>query len=59
MRVVEKKIAELSSEYRQLRIEEAELKSLGQIEEKTKELGMAKPEKIQYIKETGPVAFMK
>lgn len=57
MRQVEKDISELKKESEQLRIKEAELKSLYHIEESSREFNMADANKISYIEEKSPVAM--
>lgn len=57
MRQVETEITDLEKENEQLRIKEAELKSLYRIEESSKSLNMAEPAEISYIEEKGPVAM--
>ena len=57
IRNVEKEISVLKEEYEQLKIKEAELKSLYYIEEIGRDLNMGELRDIVYIEETGPVAL--
>lgn len=57
IRSVEKEIAQLKQDNNQLRIQEAELKSLYRIEESGKRLNMFEPTHINYIEETNPIAL--
>ena len=57
IRDAEKEIARLKQDNNQLRIQEAELKSLYRIEETGKRLNMFEPVTIDYIEESGPIAL--
>lgn len=57
IRGVEKDIARLKQDNNQLRIEEAELKSLYRIEEAGKRMNMFEPITVNYIEETGSIAL--
>lgn len=57
IRQVEKDIQNLKKENEDLKIKEAELKSLYRIEESSKNLNMGDLKNISYIEETGPVAM--
>ena len=57
MRQIEKEISDLQKENEQLKIREAELKSLYQIEASSKELNMAETVQVGYIDEKSPVAM--
>ena len=57
IREAEKQVAQLSQDNNQLRIREAELKSLYRIEETGKRLNMFEPLKVTYIEENGPLAL--
>ena len=57
MRHVEKDIDSLRKENENLKIKEAELKSLYHIEESSKNLNMEDLKNVSYIQETGPVAM--
>ena len=57
MRQVEKDINSLKKENENLKIKEAELKSLYHIEESSKNLNMGDLKNVSYIEETGPVAM--
>lgn len=58
MRSLEKEIDALKQENAELRIAEADLRSLHRIEEASlEELQMQKPDTIKYIEERGPVAL--
>jgi hypothetical protein len=57
MRQVEKDIQSLQKENEDLKIKEAELKSLYHIEESSKSMNMGDLKNISYIQETGPVAM--
>jgi cell division protein FtsL len=57
MRQVEKDINNLKKENENLKIKEAELKSLYHIEESSKNLNMGDLKNVSYIEETGPVAM--
>jgi uncharacterized membrane protein (DUF106 family) len=57
MRSVEKEITDLKKESEELRMKEAELKSLYRIEESSKELNMAQTSQVSYIEEKGPMAM--
>jgi uncharacterized membrane protein (DUF106 family) len=54
---MEKEIAQLKKESEELRIKEAELKSLYHVEEESKKLNMAEVTSISYIEESGPMAL--
>ena len=54
---MEKEIAQLKKESEELRIKEAELKSLYHIEEESKKLNMAEITSISYIEKSGPMAL--
>ena len=57
IRDAEQDIAQLKQNNNQLRIQEAELKSLSRIEDTGKRLNMFEPTKVNYIEETGPIAL--
>lgn len=57
IRQTEKEISSLKKANEQLKIKEAELKSLYYIEEISKKLNMTELNNISYIDETGPVAY--
>lgn len=57
IRQVEKEISDLKKENEQLKIREAELKSLYNIEELSRELNMAKAVQVSFIEEKSPVAM--
>jgi cell division protein FtsL len=57
MRQVEKQIQDLKKENEDLKIKEAELRSLYHIEESSKNLNMGDLKNVSYIEETGPVAM--
>jgi hypothetical protein len=57
IRGVEQDIARLKQDNNQLRIEEAELKSLYRIEEAGKRMNMFEPAKVNYIEETNSIAL--
>ncbi|MCX6765846.1 MAG: hypothetical protein NT136_02715 [Candidatus Moranbacteria bacterium] len=57
IRQVEKDISQLKKENEQLRIKEAELKSLYYIEETSKQFNMSEAANISYIEEKSPVAL--
>jgi DNA integrity scanning protein DisA with diadenylate cyclase activity len=57
VRVVEKEITELKKNNEQLKIKEAELKSLYHAEEMSKNLKMKIMQNANYIEETGPMAL--
>jgi cell division protein FtsB len=57
IRSAEKKLAALKQENNQLRIQEAELKSLQRIEEAGRRLNMFEPQEVSYIEENSPVAL--
>lgn len=57
VRQVEKEIQELKKENDNLKIKEAELKSLYRIEESSKNLNMEDLKNVSYIEQTGPVAM--
>ena len=54
---MEKEIAQLKKESEELRIKEAELKSLYRVEEESKKLNMAETANVSYIEKSGPVAL--
>lgn len=54
---VEKEIMELKKENEDLKIKEAQLKSLYHIEESSKNLNMGDLKNVSYIEESGPVAM--
>jgi hypothetical protein len=54
---VEKDITELKNENEQLKIKEAQLKSLYYLEEASKNLDMTGTKSVSYIEESGPVAL--
>lgn len=57
IRTIEKEISQMQNENENLKIKEAELKSLYKIEESSKNLNMSQLKDVKYIEETGPVAF--
>lgn len=57
IRGIEKDIARLKKDNNQLRIEEAELKSLYRIEEAGKRMNMFEPTTVNYIEETNSIAL--
>jgi len=57
VRQVEKEIQELEKQNEDLKIREAELKSLYHVEESSKNMNMEDLKNISYIEETGPVAM--
>jgi cell division protein FtsL len=57
IRGAEKEIAQLKQANNQLRIQEAELKSLYRIEESGKRLNMFEPVQVSYIEESSPIAL--
>lgn len=57
IRCAEKEWEELKKENEQLQIQKAELGSLYRIKEESEKLNMSEPEKIVYIKESGPMAL--
>jgi uncharacterized membrane protein (DUF106 family) len=57
MRQVEKEMQNLKKDNENLKIKEAELKSLYHIEESSKSLNMEDLKNVSYIQETGPVAM--
>lgn len=57
IRNVEKEIEVLKKDNNQLRIQEAELKSLYRIEETGKRLKMFEPTDVSYIENTHPIAI--
>src|SRR4030042_5603799 len=57
MKQTEKEITELRKESEQLKIKEAELKSLYNIEESSRRLNMAETAQISYIEEESPLAM--
>ena len=57
IRQAEKELLELKKENANLKIKEAELKSLYHIEESSKDLNMGNLKSVSYIQETGPVAM--
>lgn len=59
IRGVEKEIATLKQDNNQLRIQEAELKSLYRIEEAGKRLNMFEPVHVSYIEESNPIAALR
>jgi cell division protein FtsL len=59
IRKVEKEIQELRKENDNLKIREAELKSLYHIEESSKNLNMGDVKSVSYIEQSGPVAMAK
>lgn len=54
---VEKELFDLKKENEQLRIQEAEIKSLNRIEESSKNLNMEETKAVSYVEEQGPVAM--
>lgn len=56
-RQVEKELLELQKQNEDLKIKEAELKSLYHVEESSKNMNMGDLKNISYIEETGPVAM--
>lgn len=57
IRSAEKEIARLKQDNNQLRIQEAELKSLYRIEESGKRLNMFEPENVSYIEDANAIAL--
>jgi len=57
IRALEKKVQDLKESNEKLRIREAELKSLNNIEEKTKDLNMTAPKDVSYLTLPGNVAM--
>lgn len=57
IRQAEKKVLELRKENENLKIKEAELKSLYHIEESSRNLNMESLKNVSYIQETGPMAM--
>lgn len=57
MREIEKQITDLKKEDEQLRIKEAELKSLYRIEESSRQLNMTEAFQVSYLEEKGPMAM--
>lgn len=57
IRSAEKEIAQLKQDNNQLRIEEAELKSLYRIEEAGKRLNMFEPMEVIYIEDSNSIAL--
>lgn len=57
IRSAEKQLAELKQENSQLRIEEAELRSLQRIEEAGQRMSMFESEQVSYIEENGSLAL--
>lgn len=57
VRQVEKEIQDLKKQNEDLKIREAELKSLYHVEESSKNMNMGDLKNISYIEETGPVAM--
>ena len=57
IRNVEKEIATLKQDNNQLRIQEAELKSLYRIEETGRRLKMFEPTDVSYLENTHPIAL--
>lgn len=59
MRTLEKEIAKLKQENAELKIAEADLRSLYRIEASEEALGMQKLDTVIYLEERGPVALLK
>jgi len=59
MRIVEKEITDLKNANEQLRIKEAELKSLYRVEEASKNLNMTILQNIDYVEDNGHVALVR
>ena len=57
IRELEKTVEKLKQDNERLKIQTAELKSMYNIEEKTKELNMVAPKDVSYINIPGPVAL--
>ncbi len=57
MRQIEKEISSLKKESEELRIKEAELKSLYRIEESSRRLNMAQTLQVSFIEEKSPLAM--
>jgi hypothetical protein len=57
IRAAEKQLASLKQENNQLRIQEAELKSLRRIEEAGQRLNMFESQEVTYIEELSPIAL--
>ena len=57
IRVLEKKVQELKDSQERLKIREAELKSMYNIEERTKNLNMVAPKDVSYLTLPGNVAM--
>jgi cell division protein FtsL len=57
VRQVEKEILDLKKQNEDLKIKEAELKSLYHVEESSKSMNMENLKNISYIEEAGPVAM--
>jgi hypothetical protein len=57
VRQIEKEISDLKNEGEQLKIQEAQLKSLYHIEETSKNLNLAETQQVSYINEKSPVAM--
>lgn len=57
IRKAENRLAELREENNQLKIQEAELKSLYRIEETSRRLNMFEPQQVSYLEATGPLAL--
>jgi hypothetical protein len=57
MKQIEKEITDLQKESEQLKIKEAELKSLYRIEEGSKNLNMGETTQVSFIEEKSPVAM--
>jgi cell division protein FtsL len=57
MQKLEKEITNLKSQNEQLRIKEAELRSLYRIEEESRKLNMSAAVNITYIEDSGPMAM--
>lgn len=57
IRGVEKEIAQLKQDNNQLRIQEAELKSMYRIEESGKRLNMFEPTQVSYIEDSSSIAL--
>lgn len=57
IKALENKMADLKKENENLKIQEAELKSMYSIEEKTRELNMVAPKGVSYLNLPGDVAM--
>lgn len=57
IRTLEKKVQDLKDSQEKLKIQEAELKSMYNIEEKTKDLNMVAPKDVSYMSLPGNVAM--